>query len=975
MFDNKSILINALKSPLTVSALALDEIENRLNGNKIIADPNTPFCHLLEFGSSVSSALMKNIDSRILDIYPQRAVTMKQLYNHMSDYDYIGSYATPAQAEMLMMIPTRELLDKSKYYNAKYNLVTLPRDTVINVDTYRFGIYYPINILINKDGNTFTVEYDTTEQNSLKELSTNIVDNYQVTVSSVNFLVFKFPVYQFSRSIIEEPIVAESGYSKSIRYNDKFYAVKIYNYVNGNYYEMSQTQSESVYDPLVATAMVRVYPDENRLGIFIPQVYFDNNVMGSKIYIEVYTTQGELNISTSGISTDSISANFTATGKYATEYGLFFKSLTHDAALQLYSSKIEGGSNGMNVRSLRDGIINDTLYSRVAVSEEELKAKLNTDGFYVTKSKDDVTDRIFYAYRVIETGQGSIVPSTNANIKLSSDICSDSPTCLLQTDDSYTLLPTTLYSYNSQVDAVVPLSSEEVSKIVNMNKVELVNYFNNNRIYRSPFHLRVEILDDTPDAKSYNLMTPKINKTIFVGSNYSVAPRILSYNASISHNSDMSGYYMGISVYKTDDLQQISEDDLLIYALIKTVDGYWVGVRCTLDHISETNDNRSVYQLHIATNYHITENGGLGVTNLQGESILAENIISLSPTIHLVFGIKRSLVSDYEESQLSLVDGLPSAIQSEYLILSRQYFEVELGYDLTDVIYNPVEISSTARSYKRWDHDVPRTYASDVYRTNKDGTLYYTVENEEVKLERLHKEGDVMIDMDGNTVYLHKKGDIVYDEAGAPVVASERSKLFYVNAIMLDARIFASERNEDLEFVNNLYENFESYFDLIRNTQNEMLERTTLYFRCVRSTGTAKFNYGDDNTGVSDVEMSFKINCYVPAYIKKDDDAQESIRNQIIAAIENAIDTRTISMIDIFTNVQEKLADQVETFSLLGVNGDTTNQTFVIMDDDAQPSIAKKLELSSDNVIRLVKQIDINFIALETNNGTETYSA
>ena len=55
MFEDKSTLIAQLKSPLNLASMALTEIENRLGGEKIIADPTSPFCHLLEFGSSITA--------------------------------------------------------------------------------------------------------------------------------------------------------------------------------------------------------------------------------------------------------------------------------------------------------------------------------------------------------------------------------------------------------------------------------------------------------------------------------------------------------------------------------------------------------------------------------------------------------------------------------------------------------------------------------------------------------------------------------------------------------------------------------------------------------------------------------------------------------------------------------------------------------------------------------------------------------
>ena len=58
MFDDKSLLISTLRNPTNIAIKALNEIENRLNGKITIADPNAPFCHLLEFGCPAKGRLL-----------------------------------------------------------------------------------------------------------------------------------------------------------------------------------------------------------------------------------------------------------------------------------------------------------------------------------------------------------------------------------------------------------------------------------------------------------------------------------------------------------------------------------------------------------------------------------------------------------------------------------------------------------------------------------------------------------------------------------------------------------------------------------------------------------------------------------------------------------------------------------------------------------------------------------------------------
>lgn len=120
MFDDKSLLISTLRNPTNIAIKALNEIENRLNGKITIADPNAPFCHLLEFGSSIAAQVINAMDTKFPLLYPKRAETMEDLYNHMSDFDYLRLYSTPARSAIRLYLPKKFLIDSAIEYNANY---------------------------------------------------------------------------------------------------------------------------------------------------------------------------------------------------------------------------------------------------------------------------------------------------------------------------------------------------------------------------------------------------------------------------------------------------------------------------------------------------------------------------------------------------------------------------------------------------------------------------------------------------------------------------------------------------------------------------------------------------------------------------------------------------------------------------------------------------------------------------------------
>lgn len=978
MFENKSTLIGALSNPMTIASMALTEIENRLGGNTIIADPNTPFCHLLEFGSSISASVINDINERFPALYPKRARTMEELYAHMSDFDYLRMYSTPAQAQLRMMLPKKYLQDQAVSYNENYSKLSIPRDTVFIIGKYTFGLYYPINILINKYTNTFTVVYDTTEINPLHILDKNVINKYDITYDGLDYLVMDFPIYQFAKSTIVEPLVAETGFTKKLNYNDDFYALRVFNYKNGTYTEMSQTQSHTVYDISNPTVQVQVLPDEKKVKLIIPQIYFDEGIMGSKLLIELYTTVGVLNIDTTSMNTTNIGIIYNVDTRSDPVYTLPFKNMPFDNIVQISSTHIAGGTNAITVDELRKRVVNDTLHDKVLITEKELTTYLEDNDFYVKKSLDNVTDRIYNAYKVIRDSSGSVIPSLQTDLFFKGDFSTtDEYSSFLYhgSDNSVTILPTALYRYDEDGNCAVPLTDTEINNLSNLTKEELINKLNTNHYLKNPYYLRISTDREFPRADTFDLQRPTINRTIFVEDNYELASKLLSFGATITHNT-VGNYTVTFTVTRSDDLISVNPSDIVIYAMVKSNAGKWVGTQCTYV-TTDSNTKLDTYTFNIPTNYRLTLNSEIGVTYIATDSVHVEpeHLINLTSDFHLVFMVNRYVLPAVTDATETLMEGVPDYIKVLNVGISRQYFNITLGTCLNDVIKNNIEISINKQTYATYDADVPARYEQDVYAIDENGYIQ-TIVNDDGTLgvTKLHEVGEVITKDNGQIVYAHRKGDYIRDDNGELIVVVDKELTYFIDMMFIDAKIFFSSRRTELDFQSNVYRLLGGYLSVIRNIKEELLERTNIYFKCVKSIGTAKINLGDGLTGTEDIEMSFRIVCYVPSYVKKNEDIQKNITDMTCSAIENAINSKTISMLDIFESVKSKMSDYIDHFDLLGINNSVNLQTFVILDEDSQPSIRRILILTDDKVISLKKQIDITFVALESNTNISTYT-
>lgn len=965
MFENRKNILDFYRSPLSLASMALDEIESRLDGNRVIADPNSPFCHLLEFGSSVGSGVISLIDEKLPLIYPHRAVTMEDLYMHMSDFDYARITSQPSQTTMRMMLPKQYLI-LNALPKDNYKLVVIPKDTVFTIGKYRFGIHYPINIVINSYTNTFTVSYDTKEINPLQTLTKNIVDKYDMSYNGVDYLVIEFPIYQFAKSVVEKTLISATGFAEKITYNNKLYAIRLFTVKDGKRIELGQSQSEMVYDTSRPTALVRPLPDEQRINIILPQVYFSKNILGTKLYIELYTTLGKLDISTKTIKPENIHANFAIKSDSTTKYSAILKNLPFHLTMVL-TKNITGGSDPLDLDILRNKVVNDALYQRAPISEVELQTYVEKDGFKVQKTHANVTGLVYDAYKVLRDTDGSVIPSLSLPLRFYNQLYETCSTVKLQSDNSYTILPTAIYRHDTDAEDAVMLNDTEMMNIAKMSKPELVDYLNNNRLFKTPFHMRVNTIDNDIYATSFNLMLPNMNKLIFVEENFDVPSKITVFDARIEHlNHGIGGYKVSLSVYKSDDLNKVKEDKISIYGLFKTKHNQWIYREFSVEaHIN----NRTIYSLVVETNYKLTDKT-ISVTNFNNDDIVyPEYDIDLVSDMYLVCMLdKEALEVPPTQAPHRLTDGVPNAILNTHVGLTRQYIELSFGHKLDDVIYNSIDISASPKKYATWDHNVPAVYEQDVYERDEDGSLVLVPgEDGTVKPNKIHSAGEQKLDQYGKPIWLHKVGELRYDAKGEPIVVSDRNKIYYIDTMFIDAKVFASERTSETNFVNSLYTILDSNFEVIRNLGKQMFELARIYFKCVRSTGTARFNMGDGVISKQNVELSFKLRCYVPSYVKTDLGIQTTIKDKTSIAIEEAIRTKTISMLDVFSSVKEKMSDYIDHFTLLGINGDVATQTFVVIDEDAQPSIARKLELVEDNVFTLTKDVDIEFVALEDN--------
>ena len=1014
--SDKNLTLEMMERPLNLQRVVLEDIQSRLGGDNVIVDPNFVAMHLIEMTSNLTSNFALAAERAVSQQMAARANSAEELYKHMSDYDYINVFATPSMASLVMIIDKDYIINNGELYNNSYYQVIIPKDTVFTLGNIEFGIYYPISIRINKNTLSPLVLYDLSEDNPLKTMGSNIVNYSTYSYMSMNVISIEFPIYQFVKTTKVEAITPSNGFVKKYTFNDKFYAVRVFSTKNNVTTELHHTFSNSVYDSYTPTAKITVEPDSNELSVNIPQIYFTNEQVGSLITVEIYTTKGDIANNVSTLTSSQISVNYNLnknSSKYSTILGRIPTPI-----FNVTSVRLSGGTNGLTFEEMRERVINNSFHNSVLVTPTDLQNYFKDHGFKIKKYEDNLTNLTYFAYKTLKDNTECIVPSSDIYIRLtpemvrdiddnkinsnnSSTVCSTikgqlkeinevnpdtSDTEVIskyEISDTVTILPTTIYKYDNNNNCCTPLTNRELEVIKNYSKEEKIDYFNSNSFVYYPFHIRLVPDTKYTKASSYNLVSPTIKNFIFESENDTLTAQAVSTDGAIYHvngklpnltddSSDtlknVDEYYaVRLVVIKSSDLKEIPEEDFKLYIYTRDPNGTYLATEA--EKIEEY-ENYDIYQFFIATDSNINRDHQISAVNFANDNGAFPSYIDFDQKYNLVFMVRSEYYPD-ASTPYSYYDGVFNRYRDEWTVLIRQTCDISLGHALDDVIYNNIDIDFTSEEYLKYETDEVARYTTDIFEIDESTGIYQIVKDEKgnlkvddygnVGLNLLHKQGDIIYDLKGNKVYLHRVGDYKLDKNGEKIKSHSRGFVYRINAPMLDYRIKLSEHPSDISYIDNLPNELENYFDVLREADNHLLERDNIYFKPMKTLGSSIFSIGDSVTTTLPLNMSIDLKVHLERTAYIDAELRSLIEDAIINLVEEELSNTKISLVDIGNRIKNEIL-YISSVDVLGICGNRNLQTITLLDESVRPSLGKELYLTKDNTIGMRKKVNIEFV-------------
>jgi hypothetical protein len=708
MFGDNTFTQDMLTNPGKIVKAVIDEMEaSDTTGRTVIQDPNNGFVMQMAATAAIFSKLSEKIDYTYAFYFAQRARNAKQLYTHLSEFDYVKLMASPATLPFVFAMSRQWIIDKSVYYDTNYNKIQIPKHSSINMGGVIYSMYYPIDILVNRNTGAVTAFYASDDE-PLSALKSNmLLDVQQYVKDAIDIFQITFNMYQFERKILPFTSTSEVGFIQTIPYDDQFYALRAFSQArDGTWNELSYSLESMNYDFKKPTMIIDLSNDTNQIRVEIPQIYFDNRQVSQNIKIELYTTKGKVNYPLSLGDVTGLTANFDP------QSSPFAAPLDQPPVESIFPTVLEvsGGSDAMTYDEIREAIVNQRLSNRVAITTPEIIQAGKRAGFDITRERDDLTERIYYASNVLADSKGMVVPTFTGNILLADEALKGNPSTIIDyTDGYYTMLPTTTFSISESGLVCKPMTDAQIEGLNQLTKEQLVRELNTGTYVRQPFHITLLTSPKSPQALIYNLLTPGLTSLTFVSENAHSAPQMSVTAGFVNHlGNGTGGYQILLDLTRSSNIVNEDVSNFNVVLTCTTKVGTLAYIPAT--YVSTNDNGIDVWAVNLSTSYHITTDDHITVMMYDVNDNLNYVEISLNETFNVITTFNKGFDDSVPvESSLNLL--LPEIMRDSQIAMAQQIMVLSLGNNLSSKIYCGVNT----------------TWGNDVYQT-ADETSYYVTD-------------------------------------------------------------------------------------------------------------------------------------------------------------------------------------------------------------------------------------------------------
>jgi len=884
-------LKQAIYDPASTQAFVLDRLSSYFNGNLNIVDPTNPFIFLLETNAVINSSTLQEFNQNIRKLYPIMATCKEDLYHHLVTSDLTNIFATPSRAVFGFYINIEKLKVNGNVTDSYYQ-TTIPKYTSITTNNVEFTLLNDIDIKYYKTGQYYVKIM--TNTNDLSYQNTDLVTaNIIKDQDGTTWLYFELELQQLKLTKYENILVPHQPFYKQLPITDKYVYLEAYTYFN-NINQISKlniTYSQFYYNPDVPT--LYVMPGESNVIIELPGLYIINDMVSKKIDTYLYTTKGNINLNLEKLDSNEFNISFNNADSVGTisSIPIIVKAITN-----LY-----GGKDETTFEELKNMVIQHTTgTNKLPITQPQIEEKVKELGLKVNDTNDTIIDRKYTVYKDID--------NLGFNIDAYMDIYSKKYNIHPNTIDNYYIKqigsslivnPFSVFEYDTDTNDIRILSKNEVDELENnTNIIDVISCVNNKKYVYTIYKYIIDT-DNTVETRTYD-----INNTLTISNieNIEINPHVNS-NGLIANRiltREQDNYYIKFEITNMSSLSQFKLDNIKVEIGLldstKTTYFYYTG--------NIVKENNGIYGIvKIPSNGYIDNDDNIVITNPLNP--ILETKIPINTQVNMVLYISASDtdIAPYENLNKYLYQpqGKVALYKEEFNI----NFATRLKY-----LYTNTGITYTPRKYKKYQEDVYLRYKDNVYKTDQYGIVLEPVNDgndKDVQPVILHKEGDLVLDQNGDPIILHHKGDIVLDDNGNPVIDPVYGIMYTIDLLLLD---YEFKLSTELPYIQYRQQVYKTLTDLTTNVlekvNNLLLDNTVILYKPKDSLNKVKLNI-NNTIKTTPLIITPVITIYTTEYIT-DSATIENIQHTAKLILQEGLRNED-RLSDISTQILQTLGD------------------------------------------------------------------
>ncbi|QAX96016.1 hypothetical protein [Vibrio phage vB_VmeM-Yong XC32] len=935
-------------SPATTFTHGTRMLNDAIGGEVDIADPNNPFIGLLEINATQVAALMQRTDVSTRKRFAKLAQTLTDLYPHMSDEDFAGIFGSPNYQHVISVGLGKNQIIANAVADSGTGLrhIRIPRDTIFRADDLPFTIHQPIDISVYPNGE-LRAEFDSSVESPINRRQSNIIETNIGFWEGTEMFVMNIPCDQLDILSVAEPVTASTSWEQEVEIaGNFFYARGYYSSDNINWTEMHTTFDTNNFDPINPTMVVRV--EDGLVRCFIPDVFIEEERVGAYARVDVYTTQGRINIDLSNSDSADWEAEWNDYSGLSAGYVAPLQNITSRI---IFSTQVStGGSDAMTFEEIKDRVIYNRFGKNGAYTGEELRQELRELGYESSLRKDTLTDRIYVASKRIDDA----VLLSDTGLATGIGVISE-PIAFYtgRTDLAYamrkhttraTILPAALYK--EQSGGVSILSEAEKDALHALTPSALVDELNQNDYFYTPFYTVLDYTNTLFTSRAYWLSSPEVVYRNALVNNNALGFTASTTDVQVTHDTDKMS--VKVTAARPKDVTGIH--------LQMTFKGDDEELYYVTQPATYLTDTTMEFTFEFGTTYDIDSSHNFNTTAKDKNHSTVDVRINLEQEFELFFIVETptSTASSFDDKFYS--GGYGTTVTA----IAYENLKARFGRYLDGLFLSSRTLVQSA-TYELHLVDVPETYLENVYETDANGYKPYVDNDGNITFNLLHAIGDPKLDGNGDPVYLHRAGDPKLNAAtGDPIIANPEDYSREVRLPLLDARFLLATDESIVAYREALPARIYEYLSKdIAELRKSVLERTNLFYEPLTNQQSTLVKVADGREQSMRTALAFAIDFQltVPAY--ENDAFRAALISSAKTTLATILSSNEIAMSVITSQLKALAPDNILNVTVSNPIGSTGYAS--IQEALSSFSIGKTMRLQPNGQTVIVDDVSVSF--------------